>query len=205
MVSKASFRGRQAGFTLVELMIVVVILSILAALATVGFRRYIGRARMTEAVTVLSEMASKEQVYFLEFGSYLPLRTDGTTMPSPDEVVSAFYPVSPSAATFESTRTSTSIANPAGWPTAWRSVGLRPREPALYCTYLLNAGRGGGASPPGSTFAPSLLGAITATSPGWFYGLAACNLSGPAGYPAAVTVMGVSSTTSGMQSYNDGR
>ena len=37
-------------------MIVVAILGLLAALATVGYRRYVGRARPTEAVTMLSEM-----------------------------------------------------------------------------------------------------------------------------------------------------
>ena len=63
-------------------MIVVVILGILAALASVGYKRYIGRARVTEAVTLLSEMVSKEQLYFLEFGSYLPLRADGIALPS---------------------------------------------------------------------------------------------------------------------------
>ena len=29
----------------------------------------------------------------------------------------------------------------------------------------------------------------------WFYGLAACNLNGPAGFPAQVTVLGISSTS----------
>jgi Tfp pilus assembly protein PilE len=187
------------------MLIVVCILGLLAALATVGYRRYVGRARLTEAVTLLSEMASKEQVYFLEFGGYLPLRRDNAPAPSADENAAAFYPSVPTDAAFESSRTATSIANSAGWPSSWRSVGLRPREPALYCTYLLNAGRPGDPAPAAGTYAPSLLGAVTATGPAWFYALAACNLTGPSGFPNGVTVLGLSSNVSQLRTYNDGQ
>ena len=86
----------QAGFSLIEMLIVVAILGVLSALATVGYRRYVGRARLTEAVTILAEMASKQQIYFLEFGGYHPLRPDTTAVPSPNEDAAGFYPVSPS-------------------------------------------------------------------------------------------------------------
>ena len=81
-------RSSRAGFTLVELMIVVVIISILAAVGSFGFRRWIGRARSTEAVTMLAEISSKEQTYRMEFGTFLPLRADGNvTLPSPEDAV----------------------------------------------------------------------------------------------------------------------
>jgi prepilin-type N-terminal cleavage/methylation domain-containing protein len=197
-------RGRDGGFTLVELLIVVAIISILASLASVGYKRYVGRARVTEAVTMLSEMVSKEQIYFLEFGSYLPLRADGIALPSLNENASAFYPSNPSNSSFESVRTSTSIADSSLWPSGWRSVGLRPRENQLFCTYMLNAGRTGDAAPTGTYVGP-LLGTVTATSPPWFYAVAACNLTGAAGYPSQVSVLGLSSTAAALQSFNDGR
>jgi prepilin-type N-terminal cleavage/methylation domain-containing protein len=200
----ASRKGRAAGFTLVELMIVVVILGILAALASVGYKRYLGRARITEAVTMLSEMSSKEQIYFLEFGSYLPLRADGIALPSANENAAAFYPSDPGAASFESVRTSTSIADSTAWPSGWRSIGLRPRENQLFCTYMLNAGRPGDAAPAG-TYAGPLLGTLAATGPAWFYAIAACNLTGAAGFPNQVSVLGLSSNSASLQSFNDGR
>jgi prepilin-type N-terminal cleavage/methylation domain-containing protein len=46
---KRSLKKLMAGFTLVELMIVVVILGILAAVAIPAFSRYIKRSKTTEA------------------------------------------------------------------------------------------------------------------------------------------------------------
>jgi prepilin-type N-terminal cleavage/methylation domain-containing protein len=54
-------RSARAGFTLVELMIVVVIILVLAAMGSFGFRRWIAKARVSEAVTMLAEMNSKER------------------------------------------------------------------------------------------------------------------------------------------------
>jgi prepilin-type N-terminal cleavage/methylation domain-containing protein len=205
-VRVSSFRRRvDGGFTLVELMIVVVILTILSAIAIVGWRRWIARARTSEAVAMLSEMMSKEQSYFLEFGRYLPLRGDNDlTAPSANENGGAFYPSSPDATDFESSRTAVSIANANLWPGAWRSVGLRPRYAQLFCTYIGNAGATGQA-PPAGGMGTGLIGATTATSPAWFYALAACNLNGQAGYPGNVTVLGVSTNYANLATFNDGR
>jgi Tfp pilus assembly protein PilE len=186
------------------MLIVVAIIGVLAALATVGYRRYVGRARVSEAVTLIAEMSSKQQIYYLEFGGYHPLRPDTTAVPSPDENGSGFYPVSPAATGFESSRTATSIASSAGWPASWRAVGLRPRLQSLYCTYLLNAGRAADPAPTGAQYGPQLLGTTTA-SPPWFYVLAACNLTGSPGWPAGVMVLGMSSNATALRTFNDGQ
>jgi prepilin-type N-terminal cleavage/methylation domain-containing protein len=169
------------GFSLIELMIVVVIIGILAAISVVGYRKYIARARMSEASAMLAEFSAKEQLFFLENGQYMQVHKDGRPVeyPSTTEEGADFWPSDPNAY-FDSGRTAVPIYDSAGnLPVSWRVLGVRPRWRQLYCTYLVNAG-GPGNAPPG-TMGPTLW-AATPNVP-WFYTLAVCNLVGQAGWP----------------------
>ncbi|HXI59700.1 MAG TPA: prepilin-type N-terminal cleavage/methylation domain-containing protein [Polyangia bacterium] len=195
--------GRARGFTLIELMIVVVILGILSALAMVGFKKWIGRARSAEAIAILSEMNSKEQLYKLEFAAFLPLRADDKPdSPSPDEASAAFYPLAAGSSALESARTSVSIADSTKWPQSWQSVGLRPRDSKLYCTYLTNAGAAGAATT-GLKYGTILIGANNVAP--WFYSLGACNLNGASGYPDDVSIFALSSVGTSLSIFNEGK
>ena len=66
----ARVRLHDAGFTLVELMIVVVIVGILAVLAVVGFRKLIGQARSAEAHQMINAIRVAQESYHAETGSY---------------------------------------------------------------------------------------------------------------------------------------
>jgi len=62
---------RQHGFTLAELMAVVVIVGILATLATVGVRKYVLSSKGAEAVHMIGSIKAAEEAYRDETFTYL--------------------------------------------------------------------------------------------------------------------------------------
>ena len=66
-----STRKRFNGFSLMEVMIVVVIIGILAALAYPNLEKYLKRARQTEAKTNLSAIYTAQKIYFSLHQSYV--------------------------------------------------------------------------------------------------------------------------------------
>ena len=66
-------RRQQAGFTLLELMTVVVIVGILATLATYGVRKYTLQAKKSEAISMLTQIRAAEEAYRDETFQYLGL------------------------------------------------------------------------------------------------------------------------------------
>jgi type IV pilus assembly protein PilA len=79
------FLGKsKKGFTLIELMIVVAIIGILAAIAIPNFVRFQLKAKSTEGKVNLAGIRTAEEAYFSEFGSYVaaavtPATIGGTT------------------------------------------------------------------------------------------------------------------------------
>jgi prepilin-type N-terminal cleavage/methylation domain-containing protein len=67
--SHVSFR-RQRAFTLIEVMIVVAIIAILAAIAIPSYRDYIIRGRITDATTGLSTIRTDMERYFQDNRTY---------------------------------------------------------------------------------------------------------------------------------------
>ena len=71
-------RRNQGGFTLVELMIVVIIVGILAAVAIPMYQGATERAKASEAVAALGTIRGAMRVYFAEHGTYVNASfTDG--------------------------------------------------------------------------------------------------------------------------------
>lgn len=67
---------KDKGFTLIEVLIVVIILGILATLAVPQFTRMISRARMAEAWAGLGAVRTAQSVYWMEHSNYAGVITD---------------------------------------------------------------------------------------------------------------------------------
>ena len=70
MFTKAIAKRKEQGFSLVELMIVVSIIGILAALAGPRFKTFQAKARQAEAKTSLGHIYTLEQSYFSDNDTY---------------------------------------------------------------------------------------------------------------------------------------
>lgn len=74
---------RSAGFTLIEVMIVVAVVAILTAVAYPSYRNYIVRANRSAAQSFMLEVASRQERYLLDARTYAAdMATLGMTVPS---------------------------------------------------------------------------------------------------------------------------
>lgn len=83
----------QTGFTLIELMIVVAIVGILAALAYPSYAEYIKRGNRSEGQAFLSDIAARQERYYSQNHAYITANanlgklygTDATSQKSPTD------------------------------------------------------------------------------------------------------------------------
>jgi type IV pilus assembly protein PilA len=81
---------RKGGFTLIELMIVVAIIGILAAIAIPNFLRFQLKAKTSEGKTNLAAIRTAEQSYYSEFGGYVSSAGYSNSASPPTSVKAAF-------------------------------------------------------------------------------------------------------------------
>ena len=92
---------RRQGFTLHELMIVVAIIAILAAIAIPSYTEYVRRSRVTEAISTLSGMRVKLEQYYQDNRQYdgaCLVPPPATVAPKPADTVNWLYTCNPPAA-----------------------------------------------------------------------------------------------------------
>ncbi|SDF14907.1 MULTISPECIES: type IV pilin protein [Rhodanobacteraceae] len=82
--------GKTRGFTLIELVIVVLIVAILAAVAIPSYRRYVVRSHRVDAKTALVDLAARQERFYYSnnkySGSLSDLNANGTMAGSLYEV-----------------------------------------------------------------------------------------------------------------------
>lgn len=75
-------RRQMHGFTLIELMLVIVVVAILASIAVPSYRSYMIRTNRTEATAALLQIRSAQEKFFLQKNRYAD--TDELTDAPPD-------------------------------------------------------------------------------------------------------------------------
>lgn len=145
-----------AGFTLIEMLIAVVIVTTLGLAAIHAYRRYLDQARTSEAAAILAEIRTREEAYRAEFSTYLSLSANEND----------FWPVlgsgEPRAKDWQ----------PA--PTSWAQLGVNPGKQQVYCGYNVIAGAAG--TRPTGARGGVLFPAAPAVP--WWYATSACDNDG---------------------------
>jgi prepilin-type N-terminal cleavage/methylation domain-containing protein len=139
-------RASAQGFTLMELMTVVIIVGVLSAVAIPSFSNYIYKARATEATEFLGVIRLREESYRSEFGVYCPTVASYSALDDNSSLVP---------------NPTTTRRDPLPFPgsQAWTQLGARPTGPVRF-------GYGVAAGTPSD--APAAAGWTAGTADFWF-------------------------------------
>ena len=159
--SVSAERGKQRGFTLMELMIVVAIVGIVTAVAFPSYQRSIGRGQRSAAQGYATDVAQREEQYFLDNHQYAPT------------LAALNFPiVPPEVAQYYSAATITVVAPFAGSPPNAYLIAVAP----LAGSY--NASHPSAAHPDGTIYINSLQQQYRSNSAaGLFNAATDCNFS----------------------------
>jgi prepilin-type N-terminal cleavage/methylation domain-containing protein len=143
----AQARAQQRGFTLVELMAVVLIVALLGALATYGVRKYILAAKTTEATRMLSGIATAQEEYKSEMHAYLDV--------SGEHQLSGYAKFYPATAPLKRAKAAWGGAGVSGVDPKvaerWASLGVTTTHPVYYIYGCAAGGVGDDVANPGMT------------------------------------------------------
>ena len=174
---------RARAFTLIETMIVVVVVGILALLATVSYRKWVRNSYMSEAANMLANIRMAEESFRAENGGYLQASPDLNTL----------YPAPAPAASF---------ATEWGQPFAsWPSLNVKPSGPVRF-GYAVIAGTSAQTPP------DVLVNGVSANYPSmagqpWFIAKAVCDIDDDGAAPD--TTIYAASGTNQLLFANEGR
>lgn len=171
--SRFVMRSRQAGFTLIEMMIVVAIMGILVSMAVFAYRKVTSNAEVdSEVNAIFAEYRVRQEEYHAENGTYLSTgasETDTFPTGAPRRPQDAPIDVAPILA----------AANPLGPTPAdkWVSLRMSPRKTQLRCGYASIAGLAGDAVP-GLGATALIMNNPTAPESNWYFLVARCDADG---------------------------
>jgi prepilin-type N-terminal cleavage/methylation domain-containing protein len=149
----------ERGFTLIEMLFVVAIIAILAAVAVTAYKKWINKGKAAEVPFMLGHIQQREVSYQAENGVYLSTGTADTD-------------IWPSQTSIQDDSKAGDSKPVAPLPATWSALRMAPGKDTLYCGYVAIAGIAGTA--PGSPGGLAVFNNATPTKD-WFYVRAECN------------------------------
>jgi type IV pilus assembly protein PilA len=131
-------RASRRGFTLIEMLTVVIIVGVLATLAVYGVRKYILSSKTSEAISMMSSIKSAEEAFKGETFAYLDVSTDFSD--------ANFYPKGQAAEPAQKFGKHSWGGYDADKIQKWTMLGVVPTGPVLF-SYAVVAGPTGGTIP----------------------------------------------------------
>lgn len=155
---KCRTNSSKRGFTLIELMVVVIITGVLAALAVYGVRKYVYSSKTTEAIHMIGSIKSAEESYRSETFKYAGAPKDKLDDPG------SFYPYGDKPGQRKVDWTNTNHRDYAG---VWGPLGVVSDSPVLF-EYVVVADTGALVAPPGDCTGVSWGTAGSANTGPWY-------------------------------------
>jgi prepilin-type N-terminal cleavage/methylation domain-containing protein len=181
-----------SGFTLIEMMFVVVILGILAAVAVVAYTKNSRKARASEVPQIFGELKTREAMFHAETGRYLPVCPSPSGDAWADCAEGNYWP-DPLPG-----RGELMLASPL--PARWSQLRVRLPTSGLYCQYEVVAGLAGTRTNM-ATVGDELFG-VAAPTRNWFYLMGRCDWDSSSSINATYAQR---DDESGMLKENEGR
>jgi prepilin-type N-terminal cleavage/methylation domain-containing protein len=152
-------------FTLIEAMIVVLIVGIIALLATVGYRKWVLGAHVAEANDMLASIRTAEESFLAENGSYINV---SKALEPPN-----MYPQPSPVGTI-----TTQWGGPCNSCTgSWTNINVAPNAPVLF-GYAVIAGPAGGGTLPAISWNGQPVSLTALQAQPWYVAEAYCDLDG---------------------------
>lgn len=119
----------QRGYSIIELMVVIAIIGILAAVAIPSFMGYLRKSKTSEAISFLGAIKQRQAAYYAEMGQYCDVNDDNpSSVPSGGDTL--------------------------GWENddGWNQLGAAPDTPSVYFQYNTYAGPPGDGETPNARY-----------------------------------------------------
>ncbi len=129
----------ERGFTLLEMMTVVIIIGVLSTLAVYGVRKYIFSTKTAEAIHMIGSIKSAEEAYKGETFTYAGLGADPKSDPNGINDSGHYYPSGKAPGKYKADWTNTGHQD---YPTIWGPLGAVSDSPVIF-EYAIAAGAAG--------------------------------------------------------------